>query len=330
MKSVRLITDLDQCRDLWRKVIPQEQLSDLWEIRDCFQREYNHRPCFLVAEEKGEITGFLPLSWNEEAGSYLYFPGETWEGKTWLEQNRLTVKDRGRLKTLLGFLPRPYNLRYLQDALSPRGMEPVVDEIGYYFYPPDYNFEMDRYYGRFSHKSHKRLIRELSSWESRGVEFRYDEEADFQNMIDMNLTRYGSMSYFHDGRFLRSFRSLYQLLCDRGWSRLVAVLVEGRLAAVDMGAIFNSTYTLLAGGTSADFPGVAKLINLYHMQWACQQKLDRVDFLCGDFNWKTLFHLTPRPLYLLSGAPVPSRRRVPTTPAFLTDTGADLTEVGVG
>jgi len=22
-----------------------------------------------------------------------------------------------------------------------------------------------------------------------------------------------------------------------------------------------------------------------------------VDFLCGDFSWKKLFHLTPRPLY---------------------------------
>jgi hypothetical protein len=35
------------------------------------------------------------------------------------------------------------------------------------------------------------------------------------------------------------------------------------------------------------------------MQWACSERLNQVDFLCGDFNWKKLFHLTPRPLYLL-------------------------------
>jgi CelD/BcsL family acetyltransferase involved in cellulose biosynthesis len=36
------------------------------------------------------------------------------------------------------------------------------------------------------------------------------------------------------------------------------------------------------------------------MRWACQQRLQQVDFLCGDFHWKKQFHLTPRPLFLLS------------------------------
>jgi CelD/BcsL family acetyltransferase involved in cellulose biosynthesis len=66
---------------------------------------------------------------------------------------------------------------------------------------------------------------------------------------------------------------------------------------VDMGAVWNSTYTVLAGGTHPDFPGVAKLINLHHMEWACHQELGEVDFLCGEFNWKQRFHLMPRPLY---------------------------------
>jgi CelD/BcsL family acetyltransferase involved in cellulose biosynthesis len=79
--------------------------------------------------------------------------------------------------------------------------------------------------------------------------------------------------------------------------RITTVLIGGRLAAVDMGAIWNGTYTVLAGGTDADFPGVAKLINLHHLEWACQQRMTMVDFLCGDFNWKERFHLTPRQLY---------------------------------
>jgi hypothetical protein len=36
--------------------------------------------------------------------------------------------------------------------------------------------------------------------------------------------------------------------------------------------------------------------------------VDRVDFLCGDFSWKALFHLAPRPLYRLSSASVGARR----------------------
>ena len=50
----------------------------------------------------------------------------------------------------------------------------------------------------------------------------------------------------------------------------------------------------------ADFPSVAKLINLHHMQRACRERLNLIDFLCGDFSWKKKFHLTENPLYLLS------------------------------
>jgi CelD/BcsL family acetyltransferase involved in cellulose biosynthesis len=81
---------------------------------------------------------------------------------------------------------------------------------------------------------------------------------------------------------------------------MTAVLMDGRVAAVDMGCIYKGDYKLLAGGTHSDYPGVAKAINLYHMQEACNNKYKTVDFLCGDFAWKKLFHLTPRPLYEVS------------------------------
>ena len=40
------------------------------------------------------------------------------------------------------------------------------------------------------------------------------------------------------------------------------------------------------------------------MKRACREQLTEADFLCGDFSWKKLFHLTPRPLYLLSNASI--------------------------
>jgi hypothetical protein len=95
------------------------------------------------------------------------------------------------------------------------------------------------------------------------------------------------------------------LLSARNYIRLVTVRIEGKVAAVDMGCVYNDTYTLLAGGTNPDFPGIAKFINLHHIKWACEQKIKRVDFLCGDFNWKTLFHLTPAPLIVLAAKSPP-------------------------
>jgi hypothetical protein len=46
-------------------------------------------------------------------------------------------------------------------------------------------------------------------------------------------------------------------------------------------------------------------MNMYHIEYAFINRLFKMDFLCGDFHWKKLFHLTPEPLYkYISPAPV--------------------------
>lgn len=301
MKSVRVITDLTECREAWNQMIPPEQLSDLWEVRDCFQRQYGHLPHFVVYEDGAGTGGFLPLCFNPETGSYLFFPGETWHGKTWLEQNRLIVKDKTVLRCMASVIPGNYSLRYLQPSDRIVGIADTIDEVGYVFLPPQYDYKFDNYLAQFSGRSAKRLRKELQVFEERGVEFTYNDESDFEIMVALNVRRYGQNSYFADPRFLRSFRSLFHLLSARKWLRLTTVRIGGKIAAIDIGCVYNGTYTLLAGGTRADFPGVAKLINMHHIKWACENRVERVDFLCGDFNWKTLFHLTPSPLYLIKG-----------------------------
>lgn len=313
MMRVHVVSDLDECRQLWRSVICEEQISDLWEVRNCFHKQYRHQPHFVVAEENGEILGLLPLSLNLEAGCYHYFPGETWEGKTWLEQNRLVVNDPSVLSAMLEYVPGPFHLRYLKPSTTLAQVGEVVDEIGYYFLPPMYDYRMENYLEAFSHKSAKRLQKELSAWDDLGLTFVYDRLEDFEALVAMNVSRYGADSYFFDTRFLRSFRSLVNYLEGRDWLRTTTVMVDRRPAAIDVGCVYNGTYTLLAGGTHADFPGIAKVINTHHMKRACNERLDRVDFLCGDFNWKRLFHLTEQPLYLLAGdAQVQRQARVDT------------------
>jgi len=76
MLNVRRVENIDECRELWNKMIPQELVSDLWEVRYCFHTHYRHKPCFLVAEEDNRIKGFLPLSWNTETGWRWMFGSE--------------------------------------------------------------------------------------------------------------------------------------------------------------------------------------------------------------------------------------------------------------
>jgi hypothetical protein len=38
-------------------------------------------------------------------------------------------------------------------------------------------------------------------------------------------------------------------------------------------------------------------MNMQHIEFACHSRVSKVDFLCGDFFWKKLWHLDPEHLY---------------------------------
>lgn len=300
MKPIRIVSDLAQCKEVWEEAMPSATLTDLWDVRACFQRHYRNPPRFVVSDRHDGGYDLLPLSWIEENGCYGFFPGETWQGKTWLEQNKIICNGNGGLENLLSACPSSFHLRYLSWVPgTPQGGE-AVDEVGYLFLPPRYDYDMSNYFQEFSRKSLKGIRKEIAAIESLGVTYRLNEIADFELMVRFNVDRFGTQSYFYDPRFRAGFLDLARFLQERGWLRFTTVLVNGEPAATDMGCVFRGVYTLLAGGTNARFPGIAKLINFHHMERACRERLDQVDFLCGDFNWKKLFHLTPRPLYLLT------------------------------
>lgn len=240
--------------------------------------------------------GFFPLSWDEQSDSYIQFPGEIWQGKTWIEQNQIIGKNTKAIRTLLDSVPGSIHLRYLtKNSLLDRFDFIKQDEIGYLFFPGIFDFSFDKYLFCFSGKSRKKIKNELQKLEE--VSFRINSIKDLEHMFAMNIDSFSENSYFSDARFYDSFERLASFLMEMGMLRITTILVGGKIAAVDMGAIFKNTYTLLAGGTNPEFPGIAKLINLHHLEWSCQKKFDTVDFLCGDFNWKERFHLSPRPLY---------------------------------
>jgi len=302
MPGVTVVRDEDACRELWGRLMPDELFCDLWDVRGCFHRHFARPLHFVVAESGDGVEGALPLCWVEESGCYACFPGETWEGTTWLEQNRLLLRRREALDLLLEQCPE-YHLRYLLPPLPNWDGSGVVDETGYLFHPPMYGYDLERYFSEFRPKTAKRLRREIAAFEKMDLTFRHDTDGAFDEMMRLNVERFGPRSYFHDPRFREGFRDLIDLLDRRGWLRVTTVALRDEVAAVDLGCIYRGTYTLLAGGTDARYPGVAKLINMHHIEYACAARLEAVDFLCGDFNWKAMFHLTPRPLYLLSNLP---------------------------
>lgn len=300
MKHV-IYTDPDQCRRIWEKTWPVKGIFDLWQVRSCFQDAYLNPFEFHTIEKNGRIVGFLPLSWNDENGRFVLFPGETWKGKTWLEQNRIIAENQEILRELLDLIPGPMNLRYLDwSPIFENFGQLREDEIGYLFYPGLYDFSFENYWLGFSGKSRKKIKAELDKYGNQNITFRFNEKKDIEHLFDMNRKCFCGDSYFDDPRFYDAFERLASYLDGLSMLRITTILIGGEIAAVDMGGIFNNTYTLFAGGTNPEFKGVAKMINLHHMEWSCIKRFDVVDFLCGDFNWKQRFHLSPRPLYEIS------------------------------
>ncbi|UCD77838.1 MAG: GNAT family N-acetyltransferase [Desulfobacterales bacterium] len=305
MLKVDVYKDLEDARRIWQRYWPQECLFDLWAVRNCFQLQFNHSPYFLVATENRKFRGMLALSWIEEEQCFGHFPGEVWHGKTWLEQNKILASDPAVFSILVNHIPATAKIRYLTDDPNLAGASlDAIDEIGYLFHPPQHHYSFQDYLQCFSGKTRKKLRCELNRLTAGGVAYRYDCLEDVVHLFRMNLENFREESYFYDVRFLRAFENLVSWLHANRMLRVTTVLIGGRIAAVDVGAVWNQTYTVLAGGAHADFPGVAKLINFHHLEWACQQRFKVVDFLCGEFNWKHRFHLTARPLYRIENLPI--------------------------
>lgn len=297
MYTLKTVEDIEECECIWKKHWDASSIFDLWEVRKCFAESFERNNSFVVLENDREVQGVLPLSWMNESKFYSFFPGESWHGKTWLEQNKVYAHDNNVFQILLENTPGDVHMRYLcanslyfNDSLR-------VDETNYHLYPGEFNYSFDGYMQKFSSKSRKNLLKEVAGFYESGAIVRHNELKDLDALFQMNLAAFGDQSYFSDKRFFKSFENLIKWLWDNKMLRVTTVTAGDKIAAVDIGTVYGSEYVVLAGGTNPEFQGIAKLINFHHIKWACDNKFDRVDFLCGDFGWKERFHLTSKPLY---------------------------------
>jgi hypothetical protein len=297
MIKKRTVTDLDECRVLWNFLGPARHVSDLWEFRLCFHKYFQNQPFFLVLEDNRGLLGMLPLCRLAKEDTFVFFPGETWQGRTWIERTPIYCREQEVLPEILSACPPRTYLRYIEadETDPPPALE--NDEIGYLLHPLELQFDIQGYYERFNRKKFKAIKKEIASILSAECSWHVNRLTDYDVMVRMNRGRFENESYFHDTRFTEGFRDVVLWLQDRGWLRMVSLEIGAETAAVDLGAVYNGSYVVFLGGTNPDFPGVAKAINMYHIESAFEQGFSRVDFLCGDFYWKKLWHLDPQPLY---------------------------------
>ena len=296
MKTTVLVFDREEQRQLWMEHWPRQYIFDEWEVRNCFAEAFNRENVFVVHRDNNIVSGMLPLGSLYGSSGYGFFPGETWNDETWLEPNRICAADAATAEALLETTPFALDLRYIRDRNNLSGLE--IDDYDFSYFPEE-SGGYSGYWQQLPKKTARQLLKEVGVLQMRGVEIRWNRIADFQSLVDFSNANFGAESYFFDSRFIQAFENNTGWLYDNNALRLTTVLIGGVVAAVDLGAVWGNCYSLLTGGTNREFPGVAKLINLHHIEWGCANGMSQIDFLCGDYGWKSRFGLKAVPYYRL-------------------------------
>jgi hypothetical protein len=295
--SRTVIADPYICEKLWKTYIPEKTVSDLWEFRMCFHQHFRNHFRFFIIEDRNDILGLLPLSYIDDLNTHAFFPAEIWNNKTWLERTPIYAENHQTFTELLLSCPESIYLRYMENAgeYMPEQME--LDEIGYVLYPARLGFDKANYFKRFSNKKIKCILKNIKSITDIGVKFHINRTADYELLVDMSIERYGDNSYLRDIRFRNSFRDIVTFLHKSGYLKMISLELDGKTVAVDIGALYKGVYTVFLGGVFSCIPGLAKVMNMYHIDYALNNRVLKLDFLCGDFNWKKLWHLDQEPLF---------------------------------
>ena len=250
-------------------------------------------------EDKGNIYGVLPLSHINNLDIAAFFPGETWKNRSWLERTSIYAINQDILYGLLSDCCERTYLRYIECDSEYLTDQMASDETGYVIYPGQIDYDKGNYRMRFSNKKFKGIMRDVNTIIDMGATFHLNRIEDFELLVEMSIERYGDDSYLQDTRFRKSFRDVIRFLYQKGYLRMVSLELDGRTMAVDVGAIYNSVYTIFLGGVFSRVPGLPKAMNMHHIDYALKNRIYKVDFLCGDFNWKKLWHLDEEPLFKL-------------------------------
>lgn len=300
LKNLRwtIVSDLKECSDLWEEFSPKESLFDLWSFRMAFYEAYKHKPCFLLLKKGNKNVGLLPLWYEKDKEKYFWFGGY------WHEDNKLFVKDSIFAPILLNICPRPVHL----NAVSPSAMSDlVINEEFKKFTADDPKYILDLsniksfsdYLKKLKKSRRHNLKKDRKKIERQNPEIIIDNFNDLDNLISLSLERFKqkeSNGYrdeeeddlgWKDEKRIQSFRNMIKLSGNTYQARMLTVKINGRVAGVDLIAIYNKCYyALVCGYDVKNFPSIGNYLNILEIEEAINMGMKKIDFLQNNYQWK--------------------------------------------
>ncbi|AKM79543.1 MAG: hypothetical protein UX85_C0010G0022 [Candidatus Beckwithbacteria bacterium GW2011_GWB1_47_15] len=297
--TVEVVSDLGTCQALWQEFSPQKTLFDTWEFRLAFYRGYHHQPYFLTLKSNEQTVAVLPLWYEAEKKKYFWF------GSWWQEESKLLVKDPIFIPLLLAAAPSPLHLNAIAaDALNAPGQlfELASDDPKYVLDLTDIT-SLDDFLARLKKKRRYNLRRDKRIIEAQNPQIIFDRFGDFKHLVALSQERFrqkGEDTDWEDPRRVAAFRHVIAL-GKKSVSyqvRMVSVKIGGRIAGVDLIALYQNCYfPVKCGYDVARFPGIGNYFNLLEIEDALNLGMKKMDFLEIDYGWKHKW-FTEVPLYV--------------------------------
>lgn len=286
--TLEIVSDIEETKELWQEFSGNQTLFDTWEFRAAFYEAYLPRLHFVVLRSPTEIVGLLPLQYEQDQRKYFWF------GSWWQEENKFMVKDEMYIPLLLAACPRPVNLNAISHEI-PAWIKQVIEfeaDDPKYVLKLDGIKSIDDYLATLNKKKRYNLRRDWRLIEELKPEISLDNFDDLDGLIGLAKTRFkqkGEETDWEDERRVEAFRKViaYGQKEISYKIRMITVKIGGKLAAVDMIALYQGCYyPLKCGYNVGEFPGIGNYVNLLEIKDAIELGVGKMDFLEIGYGWK--------------------------------------------
>lgn len=291
---IKEIKDIDEAKQVWKKISPNRTLYDTWEFRFCFYKYYNYPVQFLAGYSEGELVGLLPLEYNQEKKHLEFF------GTYFMETNQVYIRPGFER-----YIPAFYE--YIKKSAELEGIS-EQDEFTAQLPLGEYKYvlELEKYSGlqqyletAFSSKSRSNLKKKLREIECEDnvVEMKKGTSEDLELLFDLNIKSFEYRGT-DTSSFLFPFRKdIYRDFLKLPFEYDLAVLyINGKKEAVSFSFLYKDTYVFLNTGANLEaFSNLGTYMYIKNIERAFEAGAKYFDAGMGAYNWKERFHLTKIP-----------------------------------
>lgn len=292
--KLKVETRLSRCQQLWQRFSPQKSLFDTWNFRWAFWLGYRHQPYFMTILFKDEPVACLPLWYENDNNEFRWF------GSWWQEDNTFLSINESLIPIMLKVLPKPTLLNAI--SCPPE----TANRFKFALDDPKYILHLggltsaDDFLTRFRKKRRYNLKRDRRKILAQNPKTIFNRFSDLKHLIKLSMDRFhakGEDSDWEDPGRVKTFEAVISSAKEYQ-PRMITTEIKGKIAGVDLMAIYNNTYYLLKCGYDIqNFPGIGNYTNLLQIDDALRiGGMEKMDFLEIGYGWKEKL-LEEVPLY---------------------------------